>query len=119
MDPRWLFERGNDASRLYRRFLNDTNSFDLWKTQPDRNRDRDWTYRARGATMGGNIIDCIVTSHAGFSDGEIHTAVNDFIPGTDHRAVFAFINIEPPARLADQHLTFTTRDANNMKHRIR
>jgi hypothetical protein len=110
---------GNDAWRLFHRFLNETNGVDLWETQPDRNRDRDWTCRARGATTRGNIIDRIVTSHAGFTDGEIHTAVKDFIPDTDHRAVFAFINIEPPVRMADQRLIFVTRDANRIKPRIR
>jgi hypothetical protein len=60
--------------------------------------------------MGGNIIDWMVTSQAGFSDEEIHTAVRDFIPGTDHRAIIAFINIMPPAQLADQRMIFMTHD---------
>jgi len=75
--------------------------------------------RARGATMGGNIIDCVVVSHTGFSDREIHTALKDFIPGTDHRAVFAFVNIEPPNCLANQHLAFMTHKATHLKPRIR
>jgi hypothetical protein len=69
--------------------------------------------------MGGNIIDRVVVSHLGFSDGEIHTAVKDFIPRTDHRVVLAFINIEPPICLAHQHLVFMARDATHMKPRIR
>src|ERR1700683_1776034 len=97
---------GSDAWQLYLRFLNETNRYDLWEMQPDRNRDRDWTCRVHGVTTGGNIIDRVVASHMGFSDGEIHTAVKDLIPGTDHRAVFAFINIDPPIHLADQHLVF-------------
>jgi hypothetical protein len=40
---------GNDARRQYARFLTETNGFDLWETQPDRNRERDWTCRACGA----------------------------------------------------------------------
>jgi predicted secreted protein len=95
------------------------NVFDLWETQPDRNREKDWTCRARGATMGRNIIDRVVVSHAGFSDGEIHTALKDFIPGTDHRAVFAFVNIEPSNCLANQHLVFMTHEATHLKPRIR
>jgi hypothetical protein len=69
--------------------------------------------------MGENIIDRVVASHTGFSDGEIHTAVKDFIPGTDHRAVFAFVNIEPPIHLANQCLVFMTYDAAQLKPRIR
>src|ERR1700736_5966796 len=84
---------GNDVRQQFVRFLNETSGFDLWETQPDRNRERDWTCRARGATIGGNIIDRVVTSQAVFLDGEIHTAVRDFIPGTDHRAVIALINV--------------------------
>ena len=110
---------GNDAHRLFLKFLIETNRFDLWETQPDRNRERDWTCRARDTTMGANIIDRIVTSHAGFSDGEIHTVVRNFIPGTDHRAMFAFINIDPPAHMVDQRLAFITHDANHMKPRIK
>jgi hypothetical protein len=92
---------------------------DLWETQPDHNRDRDWTCRARGATMGGNIIDRVAVSLKGFSDGEIHTALKDFIPGTDHRAVLTLINVEPSARLMDQHVIFMTRDVTRPKPRIR
>ena len=106
---------GNDARRQYTRFLTETNGYDLWRTQPDRNRERDWTCRARGATSGGNIIDRVVASHAGFSDGEIHTATKDFIPGTDHRAVIAFINIDPPLSLTDQRLIFMAREATHLK----
>jgi hypothetical protein len=43
----------------------------------------------------------VVASHVGFSDREIHTAIKDFIPGTDHRVVLAFINIDPPMNMAD------------------
>jgi hypothetical protein len=66
---------GNNAWRQYVRFLNEMDSFDIWETQPDHNRDRDWTCRAHGATVGGNIIDRVVTSQARSSDGEIHTVV--------------------------------------------
>jgi hypothetical protein len=69
--------------------------------------------------VGGNIIDRVVTSQTGFSDGEIHTAIRDFIPGTDHRAIIAFINIKPPTCLADQHLMFMTRDATRLKLRVK
>jgi hypothetical protein len=95
------------------------NGYDLWQTQPDRNRERDWTCEARGASSGGNIIDRVVASHAGFSDGEIHTTTKDFIPGTDHRAVLAFINIDPPTSLADQRLIFTTWEATHLKPRVK
>jgi hypothetical protein len=110
---------GNDARRQFTRFLNESNGFDLWETQPDRNRERDWTCRARGANVGGNIIDRVVVSQAGFSDGEIHTAVRDFIPGTDHRAVIALTNVKPPTHMADQRLIFVTRDVNRPKPRIK
>src|ERR1700683_1304859 len=30
---------GSDAHQLFHRFLNETNGFDLWDTQPDQNRD--------------------------------------------------------------------------------
>jgi hypothetical protein len=53
---------GNDARWQFARFLNETDGFDLWETQPDQNRERDWTCRARGANVGGNIIDRVVTS---------------------------------------------------------
>jgi hypothetical protein len=69
--------------------------------------------------MGGNIIDRVVTSRNGFSDGEIHTATRDFIPRTDHRAVFALINIVPPPQLANQRLVFATRETTHLKPRIR
>ena len=68
------FERhsgGRDARRHYLRFLNQSDGQDLWTLNPDRTRDHDWTCRARGATDGGNIIDRIVLSNKGFSDGEI------------------------------------------------
>jgi hypothetical protein len=68
---------------------------------------------------GENIIDWVVASNAGFSDGEIHTASKDFIPGTDHRAVLAFININPPMRMADKRLVFTTREATHLKPRVK
>jgi hypothetical protein len=60
-----------------------------------------------------------VASHACFRDGEIHTALKDFIPGTDHRALLAFINIEPPIQLADQCISFMTHEANRLKPRIK
>jgi hypothetical protein len=110
---------GNDVRRHYIRFLNKTNGFDLWETQPDHIRERDWTCRACSATTGGNIIDRVVASHAGFSEAEIHTVVKDFIPGTDHRAVVALINVEPPRGMADQRLVFMTHEATRLKPRIR
>jgi hypothetical protein len=55
----------------------------------------------------------------GFSDGEIHTALKDFIPGTDHRAVLTLVNVEPPAYLTDQHVIFMTRDVTRPKPCIR
>jgi hypothetical protein len=47
----------SDAWRLFLKFLNEANGFDLWETQPDYIRYRGWMCRAHGSTMGGNIID--------------------------------------------------------------
>jgi hypothetical protein len=110
---------GADWRRQYARFLLEANGFDMWETKPDCTRERDWTCRAHGATTGGNIIDRVVMSCVGSSDGEIHVAEKDFIPGTDHRAVISFLNVEPPLHLNAQHLVFTTREANHLKPRIK
>jgi hypothetical protein len=48
---------GTDAQCSFTKFLIETNRYDLWETQPDCNRERDWNCCARGTTMGGNIID--------------------------------------------------------------
>jgi hypothetical protein len=100
-----------DARRHYLRFLNQLDGQDLWMLNPDRTCDHDWTCCARGATDGGNIIDQIVLSNKGFSDGEIRVAdrSTDYVPMTDHQAVIGYINIQlpPDSSLMTMHIKFS------------
>lgn len=80
--------------------------------QLDRSHDRDWTCRARGSSNGGNIIDRVVTSIKGLHDAEIGVAhrSTDYVPMTDHRGIFAYIQIEPPDGMRPSHVKFTHHD---------
>ena len=103
---------GQDARRQYLHFLQNTGAQDLWMLQLDRSRDRDWTCRARGSSNGGNIIDRVVTSIKGLHDAEIGVAhrSTDYVPMTDHRGIFAYIQIEPPDGMRPSHVKSTHHD---------
>ena len=103
---------GQDAKRHYLQFLQLSSAQDLWMLHPERSRDRDWTCRSRGSSNGGNIIDRVATSIAGFHDAEIHVAdrSTDYVPMTDHRGIVAYIQVEPPDGLRPSQVRFTHHD---------
>jgi hypothetical protein len=92
------FERhsgGTEARRQYLQFLQATESHDLWMNNPDRTRLNDWTCRStrEGCSSEGNIIDRVASSSSTLIDSEIYVTDrhDDWIPCTDHRAIFARI----------------------------
>ncbi|KAJ7708992.1 hypothetical protein B0H17DRAFT_1191498 [Mycena rosella] len=84
---------GAEARSQFLAFLARTDAHDIWTNYPDRNRNYNWTSRAKSDSTSGNIIDRIVSSKRSLIDSEIAVADHskDFVPFTNHRAVVAKI----------------------------
>ena len=72
----------------------------MWSLDPDRTFINDYTCkpRKRGSTrdepgIGGLIVDRIAISRIGQIHGHVQTMVDDFVPATDHRAIWGEIAI--------------------------
>jgi hypothetical protein len=100
-----------EARRLYTKFISEAEAIDLWSLNTDRHREHNWTCRTRGSTDSGNIINHVAVSKTSFNDGEIKVADrnSDYIPLTDHRAIIAHINIDPPLQPNPSQMNFTDR----------
>lgn len=78
--------------RVFIDFLLKVNGVDLWESVPHRSYLEDYTCRPKKeGSVGGSIVDRVITSKRCVLDGEICVLRDDYIPNTDHRAIWASV----------------------------